>query len=165
MVDVGHKPVTARQAIAEGFIVLQSATLRAIADEQVPKGEVLGTARVAGIMAAKRCGELIPLCHPLPVESVEIAFDRTDPVKMRPGMRFKGTVELSRLKNTLMIPRTAVFVTDRGPVTYRRGLFSVDAVPVKLGHENQEMVQVESGLTAGDRILVAKSAAKEPSKT
>jgi cyclic pyranopterin phosphate synthase len=75
MVDVGHKPVTAREAIAEGFIVLRASTLRAIAEGTVPKGEVLGTARVAGIMAAKRCGELIPLCHPLPVESVEVHFD------------------------------------------------------------------------------------------
>src|SRR5687768_4732905 len=75
MVDVGHKLVTAREAIAEGFVLLRPETLRAIADETVPKGEVLGTARVAGIMAAKRCGELIPLCHPLPVESVEVDFD------------------------------------------------------------------------------------------
>src|SRR5688500_11668421 len=75
MVNVGAKPVTAREAIAEGFVILQAATLRAIADETVPKGEVLGAARVAGIMAAKRCGELIPLCHPLPVESVEVDFD------------------------------------------------------------------------------------------
>jgi cyclic pyranopterin phosphate synthase len=75
MVDVGHKPVTAREAIAEGFITLQPATLRAIAQDQVPKGEVLNTARIAGILAAKRCGELIPLCHPLPVESVEVHFD------------------------------------------------------------------------------------------
>src|SRR3954471_14339724 len=75
MVDVGHKPVTARKAVAEGFISMSPDTLRAIADETVPKGEVLGTARVAGIMAAKRCGELIPMCHPLPVESVEVSFD------------------------------------------------------------------------------------------
>ena len=75
MVDVGHKPETAREAVAEGSILLQPDTLRAIADDAVPKGEVLNTARVGGIMAAKRCGELIPLCHPLPVESVEIHFD------------------------------------------------------------------------------------------
>ena len=75
MVDVGHKPVTAREAMAEGYVSMRPDTLRAIADERVPKGEVLGTARVAGIMAAKRCGELIPLCHPLPVESVEVNFD------------------------------------------------------------------------------------------
>ena len=75
MVDVGGKPVTAREAVAEGYVQMQPGTLRAIAEEKVPKGEVLNTARVAGIMAAKRCGELIPLCHPLPVESVEVDFD------------------------------------------------------------------------------------------
>ena len=75
MVDVGHKPVTVREATAEGFVLMQPATLRAIAEETVPKGEVLNTARIAGILAAKRCGELIPLCHPLPVESIEVHFD------------------------------------------------------------------------------------------
>ena len=54
---------------------MQAGTLRAIADEAVPKGEVLNTARVAGILAAKRCGELIPLCHPLAVESIEVHFE------------------------------------------------------------------------------------------
>src|SRR4051794_9328181 len=75
MVDVSAKPVSAREAIAEGFILLQRATIQAIADNKVPKGEVFGTARVAGIMAAKNCGQLIPLCHPLAVESVTVDFD------------------------------------------------------------------------------------------
>jgi cyclic pyranopterin phosphate synthase len=75
MVDVGAKSTTAREAAAEGFVLMQAATLRAIADESVPKGEVLNTARIAGILAAKRCGELIPLCHPLPVESIEVHFE------------------------------------------------------------------------------------------
>jgi hypothetical protein len=75
MVNVGAKPVTAREAIAEGFIHMQRSTLQAIADEKIAKGEVLNTARIAGIFAAKRCGELIPLCHPLPIESVEVLFD------------------------------------------------------------------------------------------
>lgn len=75
MVDVGQKPVTARTAVAEGFILLQPATLRAITAGEVPKGEVLNTARIAGIFAAKRCGELIPLCHPLALDSVTIDFD------------------------------------------------------------------------------------------
>jgi cyclic pyranopterin phosphate synthase len=90
MVDVGHKPIAAREAKAEGYIYLQPATLRAIADGKVPKGEVLGTARIAGIMAAKRCGELIPLCHPLPLESAQVDFDvpelepsHDSPVKLR----------------------------------------------------------------------------------
>jgi cyclic pyranopterin phosphate synthase len=75
MVDVGNKPVSAREAMAEGFITLRRETIQAIADEAVPKGDVFAAARIAGIMAAKRCGELIPLCHPLPVESVEVSFD------------------------------------------------------------------------------------------
>jgi cyclic pyranopterin phosphate synthase len=75
MVDVGAKPITAREAHAEGFITLQRSTIDAIANDAVPKGEVFGTARIAGIMAAKKCGELIPLCHPLPIESVEVTFD------------------------------------------------------------------------------------------
>ena len=74
MVDVGGKPEQTREAIAEGFIVLQAATVRAIATGTVPKGDVVATARIAGIMAAKRCGELIPLCHPLALESVEVEF-------------------------------------------------------------------------------------------
>lgn len=75
MVDVGAKPVTARQAVAEGVVLLRPETLRAIAAGRVPKGEVLAVARVAGIQAAKQTGNLIPLCHPLPVESVEVDFD------------------------------------------------------------------------------------------
>jgi cyclic pyranopterin phosphate synthase len=75
MVDVSAKPVNLREAVAEGFISLEPATLRAIAEGKVPKGEVLAVARVAGIMAAKKCGELIPLCHPLAVESVTVEFD------------------------------------------------------------------------------------------
>ena len=75
MVDVGDKPISVREAIAEGFITLAPSTLRAIADGTNPKGEVFGTARLAGIMAAKRCGELIPLCHALPLESVIIDFE------------------------------------------------------------------------------------------
>ena len=90
MVDVGDKPVTRREAVAEGFIVLQPATVRAITAGQVPKGEVLNTARISGILAAKRCGELIPMCHPLPIESVEVDFELpsvgasdTQPVRVR----------------------------------------------------------------------------------
>lgn len=75
MVDVGHKTATRREALAEGFVYLAPGTLRAIVDNKVPKGEVLSTARIAGIQAAKKCGDLIPLCHPLPIESVEIEFD------------------------------------------------------------------------------------------
>jgi len=91
MVDVGHKPVTQREAVAEGFITLQPATLNAIASGKVPKGDVFAVARVAGITAAKKCGELIPLCHPLGIESAEIAFDvQGDRVRIEATTRITG---------------------------------------------------------------------------
>ncbi|MGC4033555.1 MAG: cyclic pyranopterin monophosphate synthase MoaC [Tepidisphaeraceae bacterium] len=75
MVDVGQKTPSLRTAVASGVVRMQAATLAAITENRVAKGEVLAVARVAGIMAAKRCGELIPLCHPLALESVEVEFD------------------------------------------------------------------------------------------
>jgi cyclic pyranopterin phosphate synthase len=74
MVDVSAKAETAREAIATGTLILKPATLRAIAAGKVPKGDVLATARLAGIQAAKRCSELIPLCHPLRLTSVAVDF-------------------------------------------------------------------------------------------
>ncbi|MGL6044525.1 MAG: cyclic pyranopterin monophosphate synthase, partial [Sandaracinobacteroides sp.] len=70
MVDVGGKDVTRRVAVAEGRITMQPAALAAIRDGASKKGDVLGVARVAGIMAAKKTSDLIPLCHPLPVTRV-----------------------------------------------------------------------------------------------
>ena len=77
MVDVGDKADTAREAIARGAVRMQSATLEMIVGSTAPKGDVLATARIAGIMAAKRTSELIPLCHPLMLShiAVEIAPD------------------------------------------------------------------------------------------
>ena len=103
MVDVGNKPVSAREAVAEGFITLQPATLQAIADGTNPKGDVLSTARIAGIMAAKKCGELIPLCHPLALESIEIRFelptDHSQPIRIEAAARItaKTGVEMEAL--------------------------------------------------------------------
>ena len=78
MVDVGDKPVTRRVAVAEGFVALSPGTLERLMAGDLPKGEALSVARVAGILAAKRTGELIPLCHPLPLESVEVVFGADD---------------------------------------------------------------------------------------
>ncbi|MCC7493453.1 MAG: cyclic pyranopterin monophosphate synthase MoaC [Fimbriimonadaceae bacterium] len=72
MVDVGDKQATDRQALACGAVLLQPATLAAIAAGDAPKGDVLGTARLAGILAAKRTAELIPLCHPLALTAVQV---------------------------------------------------------------------------------------------
>jgi cyclic pyranopterin monophosphate synthase len=75
MVDVSAKPIVHREAIARGEIRLQAATLELIEANRVAKGNVLATARIAGIMAAKRTADLIPLCHPLPITHCDVAFD------------------------------------------------------------------------------------------
>ena len=75
MVDVSRKPVQLREAVARGEIRLHSATLALINAERIAKGNVLATARLAGIMAAKRTGELIPLCHSLPITHCEVNFE------------------------------------------------------------------------------------------
>jgi len=74
MVDVSAKQVTVREAIATGVVHLQPEVLRLIVTGKMPKGDVLATARLAGIMAAKRTSDLIPLCHPLPISSVKVEF-------------------------------------------------------------------------------------------
>lgn len=89
MVDVSGKPVTDRIAVAEGQVRMQPATLARIIGGTAAKGDVLGVARLAGIMAAKRTSDLIPLCHPLPLTRVAIDF-RTDPAL--PGVHVRATV-------------------------------------------------------------------------
>ena len=78
MVDVSSKPVQLREAVARGEILLQKETLKLIESQSIAKGNVLATARVAGIQAAKKCGELIPLCHPLPITHCEVNFKIPD---------------------------------------------------------------------------------------
>lgn len=78
MVDIGDKAETQRMARAGGFIRMNDEALAAIKAGDAPKGDVLGTARIAGIMAAKKTAELIPLCHPLALTSVEVTFDYID---------------------------------------------------------------------------------------
>lgn len=78
MVDVTAKPVTDRTATARGRVVMEAATLRTILAGTAKKGDVLGTARLAGIMAAKKTADLIPLCHPLPVTSVKVELEPGD---------------------------------------------------------------------------------------
>ena len=81
MVDVGHKPVQARTAVAEGMVHCAPETLAELRDRTLPKGDVLTVAKIAGIQAAKRTDELIPLCHSLPLDGVEIRFElRTEGV-------------------------------------------------------------------------------------
>lgn len=78
MVDVSGKPETNREAQARARMQLPHAVVAALRDETIPKGDVLGTARIAGIQAVKKCSDLIPLCHPLPVTKASVVFDWDD---------------------------------------------------------------------------------------
>ena len=91
MVDVGAKEPTERRAVAEAAVRMSPQTARAVADGDAPKGDVLGTARLAGIMAAKRTHELIPLCHPLALSFVDVAAAvEEDRVTLRAEARLTG---------------------------------------------------------------------------
>lgn len=74
MVDVSQKPVTAREAVARGRVFMREATLALLEDRRAPKGDVITTAHLAGVLAAKRTSEIIPLAHPLPLDSVDLWF-------------------------------------------------------------------------------------------
>ena len=92
MVDVSDKAVTDRIAVAEAHIVMSSDTLALITQGRAKKGDVLGIARIAGIMAAKKTADLIPLCHPLPI--TRVALDLTPDAQL-PGIRISATVKTS----------------------------------------------------------------------
>ena len=89
MVDVGEKPITERVCVAASEVRMAKETLAAITDGRMPKGDVFATARLAGIMASKRTADWIPLCHPLPLESVEVALT---PDEALPGVRVEASV-------------------------------------------------------------------------
>jgi cyclic pyranopterin monophosphate synthase len=108
MVDVSSKPDTERVARATGIIRMQSATLDAILGGTVTKGDVLAVSRVAGVMAAKRTAELIPLCHPLPLTDLQITLS---PDKSLPGLRAEATAKTVGKTGVEMEALTAVAVT------------------------------------------------------
>ena len=95
---------------------------------------------------------------PLKVLKVEIRLDKSDPASMRPGMRFQGTIELARSKNAILVPREAVFVSPKGATAVRRGVLGVETVPLKVGKQNDKVVEVLGGLRDGDRVLIPKKA-------
>jgi cyclic pyranopterin phosphate synthase len=91
MVDVGDKPVTDRRAIAHAVVTMSPATAATVARGDAPKGDVVSTARIAGIQAAKRTAELIPLCHPLPLSFVDVRLDvQEDRVEIEAESRTSG---------------------------------------------------------------------------
>jgi cyclic pyranopterin phosphate synthase len=107
MVDVGDKAETSRRAIAEGIINMSPATFRLIADATAPKGDVVATARIAGIMAAKRTHELIPLCHPLALTKVTVDFE---PLPGDAGLRVVAEVRVKGQTGVEMEALTATSV-------------------------------------------------------
>ena len=107
MVDVSAKPVTARVAVARGAVKMSTATLELIIEGRAKKGDVLGVARLAGIMAAKKTADLIPLCHPLPITSVAIDL-RADPDL--PGIVVEASVKTGGQTGVEMEALTAVSI-------------------------------------------------------
>ncbi|WCK03464.1 cyclic pyranopterin monophosphate synthase MoaC [Agrobacterium tumefaciens] len=107
MVDVGDKAETVRVAVAEGFVKMKPETLALIRDGNAKKGDVIGTARLAGIMAAKQTASLIPLCHPLML--TKVAVDITEDAAL-PGLRVEAMVKLSGKTGVEMEALTAVSI-------------------------------------------------------
>jgi len=107
MVDVSGKAPTERTAIAEGRVVMKKATLKLVLDGDAKKGDVMGAARIAGILAAKRTHELIPLCHPLALSKVEVDIA---PDRSLPGLIVRSTVKVKGNTGVEMVALTAVSV-------------------------------------------------------
>ena len=108
MVDVSDKAVTSRIATAENYIKMQQETFDIITEGRAKKGDVLGVARLAGIMAAKKTSDLIPLCHPLPITSVSVELE---PDASLPGIRITATVKTTGQTGVEMEALTAASVT------------------------------------------------------
>ena len=107
MVDVSGKAVTAREATARGRVLMRPETLALIVEGNMPKGDVLATARIAGIMAAKRTHDLIPLCHPLPISGIAVDLTRSD---APPAIEVEATVRTTSQTGVEMEALTAVSV-------------------------------------------------------
>ena len=107
MVDVGHKPITERVAVAKGEVHMRPETLELIQQGALKKGDVLSVAQLAGVMAAKRTADLIPLCHPLPINQILV---EVEPTPALPGVEITATVRTSAKTGVEMEALTAVSV-------------------------------------------------------
>jgi len=107
MVDVSAKAITEREASAEGLVIMAPETLALIKNGNAKKGDVLGVARIAGIMAAKKTHELIPLCHPLMLSKISVELEQDEDL---PGIRVRATAKLSGQTGVEMEALTAVSV-------------------------------------------------------
>src|SRR6266849_2029974 len=136
MVDVGDKPVTVRTAVAEGAIRMSREAFRLVADQQVAKGDVLAVSEVAGTLAAERTAELIPLCHPLGLDHVEVEASLAESL---PGVRVRALVRT--------VGRTGVEME------------ALTAVAVALLTVYDMVKAVDTGMVIGDVLLVEKKKA------
>jgi cyclic pyranopterin phosphate synthase len=155
MVDVGGKQETPRSARAAGCIRMRADTLAALVEGRHPKGDVLAVARVAGIMAAKRTADLIPLCHPIPLAGVEILCTTDDSL---PGVRIEVAVRTSARTGVEMEALTAVQIAlltvydmckalDRGMVI--GGVRLLEKAGGQSGHWQADPGAEAAGLDAG----------------
>ena len=136
MVDVGAKAVTERCAVARATVRMSATTLQAVAEGDAPKGDVLGTARLAGIQAAKRTSDLIPLCHPLPLDVIEIDAE---------------------------VGAGAVTLTATARATARTGveMEALTAVSIAALTVYDMVKGVEQGVEIGEIVLVSKTGGKQ----
>ncbi len=107
MVDVAEKPISVRSALASGSILVEVSTLKAIRENTLKKGDVIPVARLAGIQAAKRTADLIPLCHPLPLSGIDVQVTIDESL---PGLRVEGFVRTTAQTGVEMEALTAVSV-------------------------------------------------------
>jgi cyclic pyranopterin phosphate synthase len=140
MVDVGGKAATSRRAVAAGAIKMARATFDLVRDGRGPKGNVLATAELAGVMAAKRTAELIPLCHPLPLDHVDVRADLDGSL---PGVRIEAEVRTTASTGVEMEALTAVTVA----------LLTVYDMVKAAGHDleiREIVLREKAGGTGGD---------------
>jgi len=153
MVDVSAKPETQRVARASGLIRMRPATLKAVVNAEVKKGDVLGVARIAGVMAAKRTADLIPLCHPLRLDDIQISLD---PDESLPGIRVEATVKTTGRTGVEMEALTAVSVAlltvyDMAKALDREMQISDISLAAKSGGVGGDYARVDGGSSAAYR--------------
>lgn len=153
MVDVSGKPETHRVARAAGLIRMRPATLAAIINAEVKKGDVLGVARIAGVMAAKRTADLIPLCHPLGLDDIQIVLVPDESI---PGVRVEATAKTTGRTGVEMEALTAVSVAlltvyDMAKALDREMQISDISLLAKSGGAGGEFARVDGGSSGAYR--------------
>ena len=157
MVDVSEKPATERIAVAEGFVRMNESTLELVRSGNAKKGDVLGVARIAGIMAAKKTHELIPLCHPLAISKIEIEITPTSTAKERPASSGgAGKGDATQQKVTGIAVRATVKVTGQTGVEME----ALTAVSVACLTIYDMVKAVERGMTIEAVRLIEKRGGK-----